>query len=134
MAKKKTTHPMAKREVSVYFPTQMALNTNDTIKKNFIAAVTTLDARGTIQLLDQRKMSNQTVLNLLMLWLTDKIEEKGIKSVEKELAPVMDKLKVIVAEEMETRGRSVAREFLPPSMRGIQRDEGNGEPDGNKED
>ena len=130
MAKKKTTHPTAKREVSVYFPTQMALNTNEEIKGEFQALVALLSARKVVQLLDQRKMSNQTLLNALMVWAV----RKGAKPLEKELAPIFDELGGIVAEEMKTRGRSVAPEFLPPSMRGTQRDEGNGEPDGNKED
>lgn len=111
MAKKQKSK--SRGDVSAYFPIQLAMQTNEELKNQFAVAVSLLNARGSLQMLDQKKMSNQTTINLLMLWLGRTIEKKGVKWVEKEMGPVMDELSGIVAAEMKTRGREIDPTYLP---------------------
>lgn len=105
--------PKAKRDVSRYFPTQVAVQTNKVVKTRFDLALATVAARGNLNLLDQSKLSSQAVYNLLMLWFARKVEEGKAAWLEKELGPVMEELAGIVAKEMIERGREVDPAYLP---------------------
>ncbi|WP_406699176.1 hypothetical protein V5E97_09895 [Singulisphaera sp. Ch08] len=113
MAKEKSPGSKTRRDLNRYFPDQFAVQTNQDIKGQFQVALAILKAKSKLSMLDQDKMASQTCINMLMLWMSRTIESKGISWLEEEMAPVMNELSRIVAEEMMTRGRLVPPQFLP---------------------
>lgn len=118
MAKRPEGQPkaQAKRQVSRYYPLQIAVQTNELLKAKFKVALAMMDARSNLCLLDQKNLTGQAMHNVLMLWFVRKIEEGKAKWLEKEFEGVMEELKVITAKEMIDRGRWFDPDYAPDGV------------------
>lgn len=98
---------------SKFFAEPLNVHTVDEVKNAFATGVASLNEAGGLKFLDGRKLSQQTVVNVLLLWFARSIQANGAGRVARELEPVLGELSLIVAEDMKRRGRRVDPEYLP---------------------
>ncbi|WP_406698550.1 hypothetical protein V5E97_06670 [Singulisphaera sp. Ch08] len=113
MGKKRELKPTWRNEKSRYFPVPLNVQTCEPIKVMLEQLVLDFQTKTSINFLDMRKISQQAICNIALLHLKHLLETKGAKHLQKELAPVIRQMELIVAEDMKSRGRELEPEYLP---------------------
>lgn len=117
MGRKRETRPTWRSTKSRYFPDPLSGQTLEPIRLKLGQIVSDLSASGTMNFLDTSGVNQQVVLNLLILWGKHVIDKKGAKALEKELAPVLAELEVMVSERMLADGKEIEPSYIPTGVR-----------------
>jgi hypothetical protein len=102
MAKKRPAYAEKRK----YFHKDMYIGTIPCVLAELQAALSHIKNMTDLQLLDQPKVTQETLVNALFLWLAKKYREKGLPGVEAELREPFAQLAELVKEDMRQQERA----------------------------